>query len=234
LEILCPSTNESKEQISRCHPNLLDLLRQAFKFALKRGTSDLRLADALALAKRMVLVFESFEQEGSMCKAMASVTILQLTMRDVIGADQLYLQEHLNNKQYIQSRECQIVDKLLVAFKNHDIDALDEAQRGQGLFCLDIEVQNLVKNLSLFSIGAKEAREFKENEEVSRGLQELMAGAAISPSPVSFKPVQSANLEAIGHEDDVRPPEPPSVQNTTVAVATNDFEEDDEDEIDLS
>jgi len=232
---------------------LLDVLRQAFKFALRKDISQgqLNFSDSLILALRMVSVFEAFEQEGSMCKAMAAVIIIKLTMRDVIGADQLYLQEYLSNKPFIQSKECQVVDKLLLAFKNHDIDALEEATRGQGLFCLDLEVQSLAKRLSLFSDRAKDAREFRENEDLSRALQELSIGASASSSSSSFaSPSTSSSAAAlVSHQSDAGedgsaslPPAPKASGSvlTTAAPpappvsATSDFDEDDEDEVDLS
>jgi signal recognition particle subunit SRP54 len=44
---------------------------------------------------RMVKQFEAFESEPSMCKSMASVIIILLSLGDVVQADQTYLQEHL-------------------------------------------------------------------------------------------------------------------------------------------
>jgi len=176
LDILAPPDLLTKEQLSRVNIGVRDILRDAFKFALRGGES--RLKDALQIAQRMVKQFEAFESEPSMCKSMASVTIIQLTMRDVIQAEQTYLQEHLNNKHYIVSNECKVIDKFLMAFKNSDLDLLDEAQKGDSIFFLDAEIQPLARQLSLFSAKARDAKENQEAIKITRQLKEIALSAA--------------------------------------------------------
>lgn len=134
--------------------------------------------DALQIAKRMVKQFEAFESEPSMCKSMAAVIIIQLTMRDVVQADETYLQEFLGNKHFIASNECKVVDKILLAFKNNDLDLLDEAQKGENLFYFDPEIQPLARQLSLFSAKARDARENPLNAKITNQLRELALSAA--------------------------------------------------------
>lgn len=129
---------------------------------------------------------------------MAAVTIIQLAMRDVVSADQTYL-DHLGNKAFIISNECKIVDKFVMAFKNNDLDLLDEAQRGDSLFFLDPEVQPLARNLSLFSARAREAAQNAENAKITRELKQLTLAAAVSPTEIAM---MASPLEAEGQEDE--------------------------------
>lgn len=86
------------------------------------GINAVRDGSALKHEQLLVRVFAAFEMESSMCKAMCGVTILQLAMGDVVQAEQTFLQEHLNNKQYLNSQECRLAETFINAIKNHDID----------------------------------------------------------------------------------------------------------------
>lgn len=205
LEILSPD-GLTKEQLGKVNINIRDILREAFKYTLKRGEKDSKsLKDALSLAKRMVKQFEAFESEPSMCKSMASVIIILLSLGDVVQADQTYLQEHLDNKHYITSNECKVIDKFIMAFKNSDLDLLDEAQKGENLFYLDPEIQSWAKGLSLFGRGkaAKTTREFK-------GLT-LTAASTTAPAASTSAPEPASTTTA-------PPPPPPPIDDDDDAL----------------
>lgn len=59
--------------------------------------------------------------------------------------------DHLSNTAYLKSTECKLAEDFLQAFKQMDIDMLDEAQRSHHLIHLDRDVQNLARNLSLMA-----------------------------------------------------------------------------------
>lgn len=76
---MCPS-DTPEDALGRVHPKVLDIFREAFAFLLR----ERRLQEALTHANRMVQVFKAFESESSMCKTLFAVTILQLSMGDIV------------------------------------------------------------------------------------------------------------------------------------------------------
>jgi hypothetical protein len=137
--MVCPSDTPD-EALGSIHPNSLNILRDTMAFLLLLGTAAtaaapvadsaegknsvdaIRDGSALKHEQLMVRVFTAFEMESSMCKAMCAVTVIQLTMGDVVQAEQTFLQEHLNNKQYLNSQECRLAEMFINAIKNHDVD----------------------------------------------------------------------------------------------------------------
>ena len=119
-DLICPP-DTPVEAMGRLHPNALNVMRDAFAFLLadKRTVKD---GSAVRHAQRMVLLLRGFEMESAMCKAMCAVTILQLAMGDIAQADATYLQDHLDNKQYIASQECRLAEEFIMATKTHDVD----------------------------------------------------------------------------------------------------------------
>lgn len=198
IEILAPD-GLTKEQLGKVNINIRDILREAFKYTLKRGEKDSKsLKDALSLAKRMAKQFEAFESEPSMCKSMASVTIILLSMGDVVQADQTYLQEHLDNKHYITSNECKVIDKFIMAFKNSDLDLLDDAQKGENLFYLDPEMQSWAKSLSLFGRG----KFSKGDSKITRELKGLTLTSTSTPAPAPAASTSPAPPPPTADDDD--------------------------------
>jgi predicted acyltransferase (DUF342 family) len=53
-------------------------------------------------------VFVAFDLESSLCKTMTAVTLLHLTLGDFVKAQNVYLNEHLSNAQFIRSKECEL------------------------------------------------------------------------------------------------------------------------------
>jgi hypothetical protein len=145
LEVLCPKSTP-KEQLRQCHPIIVDILRNFFTFLVREKFYR----EAIDIAERTVLVSTAFDIESNMCKAMASITVLELTMGDVVQAQQTYLQVHLSNSQYIKSKECEMSDLLVMACHQQDMDLLDQAKSHPQLHFMDFEIQKLVKNISLF------------------------------------------------------------------------------------
>jgi hypothetical protein len=79
MEVLCPEATP-KEQIAQCHPVIIDMLRTIFTFLVKQRFYG----EAIKLANRMIDVFIAFDLESGLCKAMASISVLQLAQGDVV------------------------------------------------------------------------------------------------------------------------------------------------------
>lgn len=78
-EVVCP-TSTSVAQLRHIHPSSLELLRGALSFLV----TSAHCKEALELAARMADIFRACEAENSMCKALLSVTILQLHLGDYV------------------------------------------------------------------------------------------------------------------------------------------------------
>ena len=139
--------NTPAERIPQLHPGSIEMFRDKFNFLLKQSMY----ADALAHAPRMTALFQGFGSENSMTKTMLAVTILHLTLGDVVKAEQIHLQDHFNNSTYLNSKECKIADDLIMAFKIFDADLLEKTQGMPDLNYVDREIQNLARKLSLKS-----------------------------------------------------------------------------------
>jgi len=169
----------TKTSLDGIYPGILDWMRDAFKCYLKSNN----LQDALDFAKKMVIVFDSFDSEMSMCKTMVSMTIIQLAMGDIVAADQLFL-EQLGNNQYINSKECRLAESFVMAIKLSDIDALDQAQRCVDLNYLEREIQILAKNLSIFGFDTDytaESTGVAALDQISKDMNDLLSNIPEQP-----------------------------------------------------
>lgn len=70
----------SEDKVARLNPYTLEIARSVLSFTLKENN----LKDGLALAQRMVVLFRAFESESSMCKAMLTITIIELSLGDYV------------------------------------------------------------------------------------------------------------------------------------------------------
>ena len=94
---------------------------------------------------------EAFAQDTQMWKALATVTVLHLTNKDVIAAEETYIQTHLSKSGYAATKEAELVDSMINAFKLMDEAQLQEVQKSPNLFYLDREVKDLVLKLTITS-----------------------------------------------------------------------------------
>lgn len=146
VEILMPA-GSSDADLKRCDVRGLEVLKKLLKFDLTKN----RLARAMEDATLLIRASEAFGQDSLMKKALATVTVLQLTNKDVIAAENTYIQEHLSKSDYASSKEAEIVDSLITAFRSTDEGQLQEVQRHPNLFYLDREVKDLVLKLTMAS-----------------------------------------------------------------------------------
>lgn len=141
-----PSMNES--QIKQLAPPIIEILRNLFLLLVREKMHT----EALTLTDIMINVFIAFGLESSLCKTMIAVTLLNLTLGDFVKAKNVYLNEHLNNKQFIRSKECELTDLFITAYSNDDIVSFDKAKASYYLNSnLDPEIRRLALDLSLIS-----------------------------------------------------------------------------------
>jgi len=171
--IVPPETPAS--QMAQINVKGIEMMREAIAFMLRPPTESIKDGTALAYTERQCKLFEAFDMESAMCKAMCSVTIIQLSMNDTVSADHTFL-DHLSNKQYIVSRECRLAESFIMAMKSHDLDMLDEAHKNPDLNYLDREVTILAKNLSLYANneGVKKKNKEKNAEKELQDMADLV------------------------------------------------------------
>ncbi len=79
MEVLCPASTK-KEHFNQCHPVLVDIVRNMLTFMIRHKFYQ----DAIKIANKHAEICQAFEIEATMCKALATVTILHLTLGDVV------------------------------------------------------------------------------------------------------------------------------------------------------
>lgn len=83
IEVACPASM-TPANMAQLHPSTLDLFRNAAAFYVRTK----KFKEALALYTRMVTIYKAYQTESNMCKAMLSVTILQLALGDAVQVRQ--------------------------------------------------------------------------------------------------------------------------------------------------
>ena len=106
------------------------------------------------------------EHEGfatiSLSRAYCVETILALAIGDVVTADNYFLQVHLQNNNYLTSRECKLAEDLIRAVKMRDVDDLEGARNPNGenkgaLANLDMNIRTVVAGLRISGAVKKSA-----------------------------------------------------------------------------
>ena len=188
--------------LKSCDVKGVEVLKKLFKFDMAGADREKAMETAQFLAR----VSEALEQDTVLWKCLAAITVLQLLAKDVIAAEQTYIQEHLSKRGYGTSKEAEVVEELLNAFKNSDGQQLQVLQKNPSLFYLDKETKDMVLALTLAV-------------STTQGL----------PKPVSTSEVVTEMTEEIvPHHSDWE-----AGGIATVSV-TSGVEEEDDDEIDLA
>lgn len=142
-----PSSSDS--DLKRYDVKSVEVLKKLLKFNLSKGSN--RYPEAMKNALLLIRVCEAFAQDTQMWKALATVTVLHLTNKDVIAAEETYIQTHLSKSGYAATKEAELVDSMINAFKLMDEAQLQEVQKSPNLFYLDREVKDLVLKLTITS-----------------------------------------------------------------------------------
>lgn len=146
VDLLLPSDCTSREQLARLHPVVLETCREYWLVLLRREMFE----EAIVFAERCVPLHEAFESDSSLCKGLCAISVLQLSIGDVVRAHECFL-EHLSSAAYRSSSECRLAEGLVMAFVRMDVEALDAAKASADVRYLDRQVAELVKRLSLFA-----------------------------------------------------------------------------------
>lgn len=98
----------------------------------------------------------------TLSRAYCAETVLMLAQGDVVAADKQFLEVHLQNNNYLSSRECKLAEDLIRAIKSRDPDELDVARDPNGsnraaLANLDTTLRNLVAFLKISGAAKKKA-----------------------------------------------------------------------------
>jgi hypothetical protein len=145
-DMLChPDTPDS--QLSSIKITALETLRRILKFLIK-DTS--RLEQALDHCHLMARIYKAFEQNSSVHKTLAAMTVIQVHMRDLVAAEQTFL-DSLGNSGYAHSKECEIAENFLNAAKSMDAVAMTSIQKSEEIQYLDRDVQQLASQFKLGS-----------------------------------------------------------------------------------
>jgi hypothetical protein len=212
-----------KERIGTLHPNTLEIFRDLFAFYLRNNMVD----DAIAQAERLVVLFQAFQTESSMCKIMFAISVLLLSKGDVVKAEQVYLQEHLNNSQYISSKECALAEDFIMSFKHLDMEKLAAAQASTTLIYVDRDVQDYARRLSLLTSKTQVERNLDKLSHEMNSLTVGGIGVATRSAAASNDTSEDDPFDAQGNlkENSI---------STAAAVGKSSYHSTGDDEIDLT
>ena len=85
----------------------------------------------------------------SLYRAYVTTSILQLSIGDVVAAEQTFVQEHLQSSAYLKSNESELADDMIRAVKLFDDEALEKAQKYRAMQSLDPCVRALAMTLKV-------------------------------------------------------------------------------------
>lgn len=185
----------------------------------------------------------TLEHEGfatiSLFRAFVSETIITLAMGDTVAASQDFQRVHLQNTQYLSSRECALEEDLIRACNEMDEEALEEVRSKSGshrgaMANLDLIVRELVGEIRVSGRIKK-----KKKEKVPPPKQ---PGSMPSQQPVNQqqqRPQQSSTTKKelsekeLAEDTNAGFDEMDDIMNQ-MGLGDDDGEDDDDDEIDLT
>jgi len=188
INLLCPE-DTPKQNLDKVNVNVLEMLRNTFTYLLHNDKYE----EALNFAKdRMVDILIALEMEPTICKTMATITLLQLTQGDVVAADRSFL-DYLGNSMYIKSKECRLAESFLMAMKNYNIEMLDNAQASEDLYLLEKDAIVIAKALSIMGENNFEVPENDVNNDINN---------LINNEDSKIYELEDLNIDEIDHEDE--------------------------------
>ena len=148
-------------------------------------------------------------------------TVLTLALGDVVAADKYFLAVHLQNNNYLSSRECKLAEDLIRAIKMRNVDDLEIARDPNGenraaLSNLDPKVRNAVATLRIS--GAAKSQTMKPTR---------ADPVTASANPATATPLGAAPPSSMGGQ---------KLENELDDLMNNmglDSDEEDEDHLDL-
>lgn len=226
-----------------------DLCRDVFKFLLSIRASapqnihstsyTVPTNEVLAFANRMIRIYEGLESEASESRMRVTITLLQLELGDVVAADRTFL-DHLSSSSYLKSTECKLAEDFIAAFKQMDVDMLDEAQKSHHLVHLDRDVQKIAKSLSLMA-DHNAPDPVDTAVAPTRSMQKESTPSQLIAAPPSSSGKEAPEDDNGGEEEDLdalvlgdsTPSESAASSAAPAPASAAPQEDDDDDEIDL-
>ena len=137
--------DSTDDALKNCDVKGIEVLKKLLKCHMTGVDKE----KALGTARFLGRVSEAFGQDTLLWKCLASESALQLASKDVIAAEHTYIQEHLSKSGYGSSKEAEIIENLINAFKNSDENELHTVQKSPDLFYLDREAREMVLGLAI-------------------------------------------------------------------------------------
>jgi hypothetical protein len=100
-------------------------------------------------------------------------------MGDVVAADKTFMDVHLQNSNYLASRECQLSEDLIRAIKAYDHDALEQAKTNRALASVDPSIRNAAASIK---ISGKAPRKKVVADKVANAANSASMNAAVGLS----------------------------------------------------
>lgn len=126
---------DEQELIEMCQSHLItsSYTHETLFLTVKKFVEYGEYKSALYTAGAITTVLEN---EGfatiTLSRSFCNETILALAMGDVVTADKFFLQVHLQNNNYLTSRECKLAEDLIRAVKMREVDSLEDARDPSG------------------------------------------------------------------------------------------------------
>eukprot|EP00499_Haloplacidia_sp_CaronLabIsolate_P015659 CAMPEP_0196797256 /NCGR_PEP_ID=MMETSP1104-20130614/38549_1 /TAXON_ID=33652 /ORGANISM="Cafeteria sp., Strain Caron Lab Isolate" /LENGTH=352 /DNA_ID=CAMNT_0042167661 /DNA_START=102 /DNA_END=1160 /DNA_ORIENTATION=+ len=136
LDALEVIEEEEREVVSK------EIMSEVLNAVTELGSYDA----AIAVCKRVLALWLKHGRQPNVNKLFLTITILQLAKGDVPAADTAF-QEHIQNDEYLASRECAAEEELVAACRNFDESGLEEAKKAHVVQYLDAAVRRLATKL---------------------------------------------------------------------------------------
>lgn len=145
-----------EDNLEGSNSRAVGVVRSRLRFLLGDVTQlDRRMDDIMDVARLLARLGAALKYETDIWKAYATISIMQMYRRDFVAADSEFIQKHLSARGYGMSKEAEIVENLLSAFKNNDFDELDKIKNGPNMFFLDVELSAVVRLLDVPRVAKK-------------------------------------------------------------------------------
>jgi len=141
----------------------------------------------------------------SLSRAYVTETILQLALGDIVAADKTFMEVHLQNTQYLSSRECQLAEDLIRAIKDYDQEALQAAKTNRALASVDPAIRQVASTLQ---VSGKAPRKKIVADRVAKATNNATMSAAVGMSNIgtALTSMTTAAKAAVGATSPQRKP----------------------------
>ena len=147
-EILIP--NIENPIAIREAPTGTDIAQKVFLFYLKNEENEEMIREGLEFGEKVVSLSVAHGMKQNCFKTYLSLTIIQIHL-DIILADQSYL-KHLQNGDYLQSRECECAEDLIRSVKDQDEEKFEKTRKKIQNLYLDSVVMKYLMSMQFSKV----------------------------------------------------------------------------------